>query len=186
MENRGLGRPLIGCEIKYRVTQISARTDPELDEHFPEMPLDGARAEKESGPDLRVGQAVAGEAGDVELLDGQLLRGLDPPPERLVAQQGEFSPGSFGERGYPHRGQHVVSGAQVLPGFVALARAPQPLAVEKVTSGHLQAKARTVQVLDRLAVGRVRRLTAQHRAEPRLDPPRPFGRRGTSALRHPL
>ena len=63
----------------------------------------------------------------------------------------EFPPGSFGERRNSHRGQHVVSGAQVFPGLDPLTGASQPLPVQEVTPGHLQAKARSVQVLDRLA-----------------------------------
>ena len=161
--------PLAGREINGRDSQLPARTDAQLGEDLSEMPLDRARTEEESSADLCVGQAVAGEPRYVELLEGQLLEGLDTPSGRLVTDQGEFSPGSFGERGYPHRGQHVVSGAQLFPGLYALAGAAQPLAVQEVASGQLQAKPRSVQVLDRLAVCSFCLFTTQHRPEPGFD-----------------
>ncbi len=118
----------------------------------------------------------------MELLNGQLLGGLDAPLESLLAQHDEFPPSSFGKGGSPHRQQHVVSGAQLLTCLDPFAGASQPLAVQEVTPCHLQAKARAVQVLDRFAEWRVCVIATQQGAEPGFDPQCPFGGRGTGTL----
>ena len=57
----GPGGLLTAREIRYRVSQLPARTETQLGEDLSEMPLDSARTEKEPSADLCVGQAVAGE-----------------------------------------------------------------------------------------------------------------------------
>src|SRR3954451_7396867 len=84
------GVPLTRRKIEDRVPELPARTDAQLCEHLPEVPLDGAGAKEESRADLQVRQALTGEPRNVELLGGQLLCALDAPPERLAADQGEF------------------------------------------------------------------------------------------------
>src|ERR671910_463941 len=74
-----------GGSARQRVTEPLARADPELVEHLAQMPFDRAGADEETGPDLRVGQSVTGEAGDLLLLRRELVARLggalsDPSP----------------------------------------------------------------------------------------------------------
>jgi hypothetical protein len=49
---------------------------PQLGEHLVQVVLDGARADEQTGADLSVGEAVAGELRDLRLLGGELVAGL--------------------------------------------------------------------------------------------------------------
>src|SRR6185312_12702265 len=57
--------------------QLLAIVDPELGEHFAQMPFHGARAEEEPCTDLRVRQAVPGQLRNLPLLRRQIVARLD-------------------------------------------------------------------------------------------------------------
>ena len=61
----GAGEPAV---LGRRRAELPARGDTELHEHVVQVPLDRARADKQLRADLWVGQAVAGEPGDLLLL----------------------------------------------------------------------------------------------------------------------
>src|SRR5690348_16709538 len=109
------------------------------------MPLDRARTEEQPGADLRVRQAVSGEARDVELLRCQLVGRLSVAAQRFPAEHGEFTSSAFGKGVGPHRQQHLVSGAKLLACLRSFADAAQPFAVEQVTARHLQPETRTLE-----------------------------------------
>ena len=81
--------------------------------------------------------------------DGALAGGL--------AGGQQLAPGALGERLDAHRVQHVVGGAQLLARVDAAALAAQPLAVEQMAAGELDADAGTAEARDRLAVEARRR-----------------------------
>src|SRR3954453_12787625 len=62
-----------GIGARQRAEQLRARGDPELREDLVQVPLHGPRAEEESLADLRVGQRIAGQPGDLPLLRGELV-----------------------------------------------------------------------------------------------------------------
>ena len=103
--------------------------------------------------DLGVGEAVAGQPGDLGLLGGELVAAsrrcacgrVSPVAEQLAL-------GALGERLDAHRGEHLVGGAQLLARVQAAALAAQPFAVEQMGAGELHADAGAAEPLDRLAV----------------------------------
>jgi len=76
---------------------------------------------------------------------------------------------------------------QLLSRVNASALAAQPLAVEQMRPGELDADLGAGKVLDRLPVQTLcRRTFAQQRPRARLDPERPFGAAGAGSLREPI
>ena len=57
------------------VAELAARGDAELGEDLAQVVLDRAGADEQPGADLRVGQPLAGQPGDLGLLGGQLIAG---------------------------------------------------------------------------------------------------------------
>jgi hypothetical protein len=63
-------RQALGFKVCSGNPKLPARADTELAEHVAQVPLDGAAAEEELRPDLRVGHSIGGEACDLLLLRG--------------------------------------------------------------------------------------------------------------------
>ncbi len=59
--------------------ELAAGADAELGEDLAQVVLDRARADEQPGADLRIGQAIPGQPGDLGLLGGQLGCSLKPP-----------------------------------------------------------------------------------------------------------
>ena len=169
----------IGCEslgAGQCVRQLPPGTDAELGEHVAQMPLHGPRAEEEPRADLRIGQPVAGEPGDLPLLGGQIVARFDRPLAHLLARGLKLLTGALGERLHPDRGQHLVGRAQLLARVDPAILAAQPLAVEQMRAGDLRTEPGTPQPLDRLAVQLVGgRPVAQQRPAARFDAERELG-----------
>src|SRR4029078_1521571 len=68
--DRPLRGPLLRREVQRCDSQLPARADSQLGEDLAQMPLDRARTEEQSSAALCVGQPIAGEPSDVELLEG--------------------------------------------------------------------------------------------------------------------
>src|SRR5947208_11443677 len=72
-----LGRPDGGRVAGQDAVELAARADVELGEDLAQVVLDRARTDEQPGADLGVRESVAGEPGDLGLLGGQLVPGLD-------------------------------------------------------------------------------------------------------------
>ena len=57
--------------VGQRSLELQAGADLEFGEYFAQVPFDGPDGQEQLGGDLRVGQAVAGQAGDLGLLRGE-------------------------------------------------------------------------------------------------------------------
>src|SRR5439155_20947892 len=83
--------------------------------------------------------------------------------------------------------EDLVSDAKLIAGFTAAALAAQPLAVEQVGAGQVNAQASAAEAARRLAVKILRGLIhAQQRARARPDSQRPVGAAGAGGLREPV
>jgi hypothetical protein len=122
------------------------------------VPLDGARAQEQSGPDLRVGKAVARQSSDLGLLGCQIVPGLDAAPADVLAGRHQLSSRSFGERIGTHRCQHLVGCAQLGTGVDASVFSAQPLSGQQFWHGRCPGEVAAVHV------GR-RKRAQRHRAE---------------------
>jgi hypothetical protein len=116
------------------------------------MPFDRVAAEIELGPDLGVGATIGGEAGDVQLLRGELSALFHASPAYHLAGSREFLPGAFGECIHTHRRKRVVrltkNGARInttLP-------TPQPFAIEQLSACQFDSNLSAAQTGDRLSV----------------------------------
>jgi hypothetical protein len=101
------------------------------------MPFDGARAEEESGADLGVGEAIAGEPGDLPLLTGELVARVRRALAHLLARRQKLAAGTLGEGLHADRLEHLVCGTQLLAGIHPAALAAQPFAVEQMGASEL-------------------------------------------------
>jgi len=106
--------------------------DPDLGEHVAQMPLNGPRTEEEPRTDLRIRQAIAGQACDLSLLRGQVVAGLDRPLAHLLACRLKLIACALGEPLHPDRDEHLVGAAQLLARVDPAVLAAQPLAVEQM------------------------------------------------------
>src|SRR3954453_16768106 len=109
------------------------------------MPFDGARAEEEPGADLGVGQAVAGQAGDLPLLTGELVARVRRDLAHLLARRQELAARALRERLQADCVEHLVCGAHLLERIHAAVLAAQPFAVEQMTPSELVTQRRAAQ-----------------------------------------
>src|SRR6267378_6841453 len=182
-----LARPDGGRPAGQDAVELVARADVELGEDLAQVVLDRARTDEQPGADFRVREAVAGEPGDLSLLSGQLVPGLDGALADFLASGQELAPGPIGERLHAHRRQHLVGGAQLLAGVYAAALAAQPLAIEQVGAGELHADAGTPEARDRLAVEALGDVTlVEQGADAGFDSQRPLGGGYPRAFGQPL
>src|SRR3954468_24594504 len=145
------------------------------------------RADEQPRADLGVGEAVAGETGDLGLLRGELLAGLDAAFADALAGCQQLALGTLGERLGAHGIEHLERGAQLLAGVQATPLIPQPLAVDEMGAGEVHPQARASEPLDRLSIQALGRVAlAEQRAAARLGPEAPFGSAGAGRLGGPL
>jgi hypothetical protein len=140
------------------------------------MPFDGAGAQEELSPDLRVGEAVTCESDNLLLLRCELVARLSAAlPDRLAGRD-QLSARALGERRHSNGGKHVVRRTKLLACVASSPLAPQPLPVEQMRAGELGTEMSPAQPIDRFEVellggGAV----AQQRPRARLDPQCPVG-----------
>src|SRR5918999_5351977 len=152
-----------------------------------EVVFDGARTDEQPLADLGVGQAVAGEPGDLGLLGGEVLARLDGALTGALAGRRELALGTRGEGLDTHPDEHLVGGAQLFARVEAPALAAQPLAEEQMGTRELYAHARALKPLDRLPIEAVGGLAvAQQRSRTGFGPGRPLGTRSSGHRRKPL
>src|ERR1700754_4553854 len=150
------------------------------------MPLDGARAEEESGRDLGVREVLADETGDLGFLGGELTGGIERASRDGLAEGPQLSRGAFGERLGTHRREHLVGSAQLLARIHAAMVMTQPFAVDQMGAGEFSADPSAAETLDRLAVVPLGGVVLGHqRSRASLDPESPLGATGTGRLREP-
>src|SRR5262249_47750396 len=113
--------------------EFGAGRDPQLREDLAQVVVDRARAEEELCPDLAVGQAVGGEARDLQLLRSELAERRRVPlacglaaPAQLHA--GPLLPGNCTTELL----ERLDGGAQMDASIDAPPLTPQPLAVEQL------------------------------------------------------
>src|SRR5262249_17674145 len=112
----GMGEPSYGrsCQprgagaVGQRSVELPAGAELELGEYFAQVVLDGARADEQLGGDLRVGEAVAGQAGDLGLLRGERVARFHGALAGGLAGGGQLAAGPLGESLHADRGEHVV------------------------------------------------------------------------------
>src|SRR5438445_2057256 len=105
-----LGRPDGGRPAGQDAVELVAGADVELGEDLAQVVLDRSWTDEQPGADLRVGESVAGEPGDLGPLGGQLVPGLDGALADSLAGGQELAPGPLGEPLDAHRRQHLVGG----------------------------------------------------------------------------
>src|SRR5918996_3597060 len=156
--------------------ELGARADVELAEDLVEVVFDRAGADEQPGADLGIGEALAGEACDLDLLGGEVLAGLDGALAGPLAGGQQLPIRPRRERLDAHVGKHPVGGAQLLTRVAAATLPPKPLPVLQMSAGQLHANAGSGQALDRLEVEALHPLAlAQQRTRARLDAECPVG-----------
>src|SRR5580700_5326109 len=171
---------------QYRA-ELVTRSYVQLREHIAQVVGDGGLADENSRADFRVGEAVARQPRDLRLLGSELISGFDAAFPRALTRGRQLALASVGESLGAHAREHLERGTQLLPGLAAAALASQPLAVDQVGAGKLQANACPTQPFDRLAVQGVGGVAvAQQRPRTCLYPERPVSAGSGRRLREPL
>jgi NADP-dependent 3-hydroxy acid dehydrogenase YdfG len=166
-----------------RVPELPAGGDAELGEHLAQVPFDRARAEEELGADLGVGLPVPRPRRDLHLLRGEVPVGVRRALAHGLAGGEQLAAGALGEPVRPDRRQHSVRQVQLLPGIHPAVLAAEPLTVEQVRAGQIDARPRPAQMTDGRLVQALRgRPVAQQRERARPDAERPVGARGVGGL----
>src|SRR6478736_5578844 len=148
------------------------------------MPFDGARTEEQPRADLGIGESVARQPRDLVFLGCEVVAGLDDALAHPLTSCAQLPAGALGERLDAHVAQHLVCEAQMPACVHAATLAAQPLAVEEMRAGQVDAAAAGAEAGDRLPVELLCfAAMAQERARARLHPERPVGVADVSALR---
>ena len=161
----------VAVPLRQGVLELGTRGDVELGEDLAQVVPGRATADVEAGADLGVGQPVAGELGDLDLLGRQFAVAADTALScSSFTGRPQFSPGALGEAFHPHRLEHVEGCAQLVPGVARTALAAQPFSVQEVGAGELGAHPGTAKVLNRRFVELLSLLAiGQQRSRPRLQ-----------------
>src|SRR5690606_41093704 len=96
-----------------RPAQLATRADPQLREHLAQVVLDRAGADEELTADLRDRVAVRGQRGDLRLLRGEQVPGVDAPGAGGAAGRDQLSSRPIREGAGAEPFEHVVCGAEV-------------------------------------------------------------------------
>src|SRR5271170_1360167 len=170
-----------------RGSELVAGADAELGEDFPQVVGDGGRAEEQLGGDLGVGEAAAGQAGDLGLLGGERVARFDGALMGRLTGGRQLAAGTLGERLHAGSSEHVMGDAELRARVGPAALAAQPLPVQQVRPSKLGTKARAVQPVDRLAIGVLRVLAvAEQRPAACVYPQPPVGLADARRLGQPL
>src|SRR5712692_6787243 len=132
--------------------ELVAGADVELGEDLVQVVFDGARAHEQLGSDLGVGQALAGQPGDLGFPRGELVGGAGGACADSLAGGTELARGSFREPVGSHHGKYLVGGAQLPAGVDAPVLRAQPLSVKQMGAPEFHAQAGAAEPVERLAV----------------------------------
>jgi hypothetical protein len=94
-----------------------------------------SRTDEQLGADLGVGEAVTGQMGDLGLLGGEDLAGVQGVLADGLAGGRELAPGALGERLGTDAAERVVGVAKLLPRVHAPVLPTQPFAVHQPGPG---------------------------------------------------
>src|ERR671913_1380249 len=136
---RAARSPRAGEEISGggvdEVGQLAPGGDAEFLEDLAKVVVDRVGAEEHGGADLGVGVARCGEAGDGQLLDGEVQGVRRPGGRGAVADGLQLDAGPTGERRSLSALEEVDGPVQVLARVPASPAAPEPLAIQEVSTG---------------------------------------------------
>src|ERR1700685_1209193 len=138
--------------VGKRRSELIAGADAELGEDLAQVVGDGGGADEQLGGDLRVGGAVAGQAGDERFLRGQDIGRLGSLLPGLPAGRPQLDAGPFGTRRGADRVEDLLRAAELIAGVAPAPLAAQPLAVDQAGAGEINPQAGTAEAVDRLAV----------------------------------
>jgi hypothetical protein len=135
-----------------RGSELAAGADAELGEDLAQVVGDGGGADKQLRGDLRVGGALAGQAGDQRFLRGQGIGRLGGLLPGVPAGRPELGARPFGKRRGADRVEDLVRAAELIAGVAPAPLAALPLAVDQVGAGQVHPQPGTAEAVDRLAV----------------------------------
>src|SRR5918997_5207931 len=115
------------------------------------MPLDSSGTDEQLRADLRVGQAVTGEARDLGFLCREVIAGLDIALTHGRACGQQFPAGALRETLDAHRAEYLVCDVQFAARVHTAVRPSKPLSVQQVRAGKLGADPCSAQMVDGIA-----------------------------------
>src|SRR5580658_2269640 len=170
-----------------RGSELAAGADAELGEDFPQVVGDGGGADKQLRGDLRVGGAVAGQAGDQRFLRGQRIWRLGRLLPGVPAGRPQLDARPLGERRGADRVEDLIRAAELIAGVAPAPLAAQPLAVQEAGASQIHPQASAAEAVDRLAVVALGGVpVADQRPRAGLGTQRPVGPAGAGQAGEPL
>ena len=121
--------------VDQGAVQLVAGADAELGEDLVQVVFDGTQAHERLSGDVRVGQALAGQPGDLGFPGGEPIGWISLALAHLLAGGTQLTRGPFGKPVGLHGGEHLVSGTQRLAGIHAAVLAAQPFSVNEMSPG---------------------------------------------------
>jgi len=116
------------------------------------MPFDGAMAEEELLPDLRVGEAIAGQASDLRFLRRELIARVRGALAHRLAGGQQFALRALGECLRTHRVEGRVGRFELLARIDAAMLTAKPLTVDQLRASVVDDNPRTPELVDRVLV----------------------------------
>ena len=136
----------------WNAAQLVARGDVELAEDLVQVVLDRSGADEQLGADSGVGEAVAGESGDLSLLGCEDVARVHGTPAGGLAGSQELAFGALRRRLGTNAAEGVVGGSKLLPSVRAAVLATQPFAVHELAASEMNGDPAAAESRDRLAV----------------------------------
>src|SRR5687767_11621417 len=123
-------RGLAGVEVAGRnAAELVARGDVELQEDLAQVVLHRTWADEQLCADLRVGETISRQPGDVRLLGGEHGARVVGAPARGLTCGQELVTGALGKPLGPDVAEHLMGGSELLARVDAPVLAAQPFAV---------------------------------------------------------
>jgi hypothetical protein len=114
--------------------------------------FDGPPADEQPRANLGVGEPVSGHAGDLDLLRGELIERFDGALASSLARREQLAPRALCERLGADLVKHLMCSAQLPAPVAAPPLAPQPLAVDQLSTGEVERPVGARQAGERLSV----------------------------------
>src|SRR5947209_10843703 len=131
------------------MAELTARVDSQLGEDFSEVILGRARADEKSCADFNVGQPVACEQRNVQLLTSERAGGgLHRALTCFFASCQQLPTRTISKSGYSDRAEDLVGGAEVKPGVDPAPGSSQPFSVQQMGASRLDAQPCARQMVD--------------------------------------
>src|SRR5262249_11167785 len=140
---------------RRNAAQLVARADVELLKDLAQVVLHRPWAEEQVGADLGVGETIAGETGDLRLLQCENVARFHAAQARGLRGREKLTVRPLGKPLSSDARERLVRSAKLHARIYAPVLSTKPLAVDELCSGQMNRPSAALESLDRFAVERL-------------------------------